>query len=562
MASTTTDLDVHRFLHQTRSQLAGVREPDKVLRYVLRATLEHFEADRSAIAVLEPGMAQAAPVFVYPEGATCDLRLITTLLENRQAPVPSGTVVARLERRGRPWGMIALEKDSGRFPDGAPRALAIVASEISEHVQRLDRERLSEVRSRIDGKMRRELPPKDLYSQILDGLHQLTRYDHSAALWIWNPAQSALELVAEQVAYLKGKSTLIGTTVSLTGELAKLLGDGVVYGFDHTDAGWNEWTALGAAPLAELLDSSGLGAPPRPGEGAMLVAALGTRQGPLGILKVSELHRGSFAEWERGIVERFTLLASLALQRAQTIETLQERMLKIERQNALAHLARGVAHDVNNALGEVIPLVQQMRVELDADRLDPRTLEDDLERVESSLQLTREIFGRMLRFARGTNRVAGAADVPRAVTSACDLLRDGLAKQKVSLVVRIADGLPPVRCGPSDLERLFFNLLSNARDAMPGGGTLTIEARIAAMVLEIAVIDTGTGMPPGMLKEIERPFYTTKEHGSGLGLSTCRSIVSEAGGELAIESAVGIGTRVTLRLPVIADADMTSGTER
>ena len=555
MTSTATDLNVHRFLHQTRSQLAGVREPDKVLRYVLRATLEHFEADRSAIAVLEPGMAQAQPVFVYPDGAACDLSLVTTLLRNRQAPVPSGTVVARLERRGRPWGMIMLEKDSGRFPDGVPRALAIVASEISESIQRLDRERLSEVRSRIDGKMMRELPPKDLYYQILDGLHQLTRYDHSAALWIWNPAQSALELVAEQVAYQKGKSTLIGTTVSLTAELAKLLGDGVVYGFDHVPAGWHEWTALGAAPLAELLDSSGLGAPPRPEEGAMLVAALGTRQGPLGILKVSELHRGSFAEWERGIVERFTLLASLALQRAQTIETLQGRMLKIERQNALAHLARGVAHDVNNALGEVIPLVQQMRVELDANRLDPRLLKEDLERVEGSLQLTREIFGRMLRFARGTNRVVGTTDVARAVLSACDLLRDGLAKQKVSLVIRIADGLPPVRCGSSDLERLFFNLLSNSRDAMPGGGTLTIEAHSVALVLEIAVIDSGTGMTPEILREIERPFFTTKEHGSGLGLSTCRSIVSEAGGEFTIESAPGTGTRVMLRLPVADEAE-------
>lgn len=549
MTFAAIDLEVHRFVHQLGRQLADTRNPDKVLRHALRACSEHFGAERAVIAVLEPGMAMAEALVVHPEGAACDLALVTALLRREQPPIPSGTVVARLARRGRAWGMIVLDRDGNRFPDGAPRALALVADELSAMLERLDRERLSEVRARIDGKMMRELPPKDLYYQILDGLHQLTRYDHSAALWIWNPATSELELVAEQVAFEKGKSTLIGSRAWLADDLAAVLGDGVVFGFDRDGDGWLEWTGYGVVPLAAMLDSSGLGTPPRPNEGAMLCAALGTREGPLGILKLAELHVGSFAEWERAAVERFTLLASLALQRARTIESLQARMIKVERQNALANLARGVAHDVNNALGEVLPLVQQIRSDLEAGRLEPRLLADDLDRVESSLQVTRGIFGRMLRFARGSARVSATGDVIRALESTCDLMRDGIAKQQVVLHIEAPDTLPRVRCATSDLERVFLNLMGNARDSMPGGGTLALRLRLDAGVVEIVIEDTGTGMSPETLAEIERPFYTTKEHGTGLGLSTCRSIVAEAGGELAITSSPGHGTRVTVRIP-------------
>jgi signal transduction histidine kinase len=112
--------------------------------------------------------------------------------------------------------------------------------------------------------------------------------------------------------------------------------------------------------------------------------------------------------------------------------------------------------------------------------------------------------------------------------------------------------MPPVQCGKTDLERLLFNLMTNARDALSNGGTLTIGARVVAPYLEITVSDDGIGMTPETLAAIEAPFVTTKEHGTGLGLSTCRSIASEAGGSLTIESRVGAGTRVTARLSLAA----------
>jgi signal transduction histidine kinase len=517
-----------------------------VLRHYLRAAVDFMHADRGYVAALGVGDETARGIFTQPPGAAPDLALVTTLLRGEQRAIPAGTLCARVNRRGRAWGMMVLERSAGSFPDGSPRALGHIARVASETIERLDRERLSEVRARIDDMILRELPPKDLYYQILDGLHQLTRYDHSAALWIWSTPGS-LELVAEQIAWKKMKSPIIGRTVQVPVELQALLQDGTVYGLDRSPEGWIEWTDRGLSALAGFLDLDAESSA-RPREHAMLCAAMGGRDGPLGILKLSGCAPRTFSEHERAIVQRFTSLASVALKRARTLEDLQARMLKIERQNALAHLARGVAHDINNALGEVIPLVQQIQADVESDATVRAVLIEDLQRVELSLQVTRGIFGRMLRFARGSARNPGPSDVPSAVTAVRDILQESLSRLEIGVHAELPDQLPAVQCGQSDLERLLFNLMTNGRDALPNGGTLTVAARSAEPYVEITVSDNGVGMTAETLADIEAPFFTTKEHGTGLGLSTCRSIAAEAGGTLIIESRVGAGTRVTARL--------------
>jgi two-component system, NtrC family, sensor kinase len=543
---TRASQDIHRFLFETSAQLRNAGDPDKVLRHYLRSTVQFMEADRGYIAAIAAADEAARCVFRQPPEAVPDLRLVTALLQGESEPVPDGMLCARITRRGRSWGMLVLERSGDRFPDGAPRVLGHVVRELSDTIERLDRERLSDVRARIDDMILRELPPKDLYYQILDGLHQLTRYDHSAALWMWSDPGS-MELVAERIAWRKMKSPNIGATVQLPVDLQTALGDRTVYGFDRTKHGWTEWTRRGISGLTHVLD---LEPDPstRPREGAVLCASLGHREGPLGMLKLSSRSPGSFAAHELDVVQRFTSLASVALKRAQTIEDLQARMLKVERQNALAHLARGVAHDINNALGEVIPLVQQIQVDVQAGMATRETLLEDLHQVEQSLQVTRGIFGRMLRFARGSARSQDRSDLSSAITAVCEVMQESLSRLKIDVRTELDDSLPTVRCGQSDLERLLLNLMSNARDALLHGGTLRVAARLVEAHVEVTVSDDGVGMAPETLAEIEAPFFTTKEHGTGLGLSTCRSIVAEAGGTLAIESRLGAGTRVIARL--------------
>jgi signal transduction histidine kinase len=511
-----------------------------------------MQADSGYVATLGVGDETARSFFAQPSDAPVNLALVTDLLRGRQRRIPAGTLCARISRRDRPWGMMVLERADHSFPPGSPRGLAHIARVVTETIERLDRARLSEVRGRIDDMILRELPPKDLYYQILDGLHQLTRYDHSATLWIWS-APGFLELVAEQIAWKKLKSPIIGQTVQLPVELQPMLQDGVVYGFDRSPEGWIEWTPHGVSALAEMLDLD-VESAERPREHSMLCASVGGRDGPLGILKLSGCAPGTFGPHELAIVQNFMSLASVALKRAQTLEDLQARMLKIERQNALAHLARGVAHDINNALGEVIPLVQQIQADVQSGTVVPDVLAEDLHRVELSLQVTRGIFGRMLRFARGSSRNPGASDLHGAFAAVRDVLQESLTRLDIDVRAELPDQLIAVQCSQSDLERLLFNLMTNGRDALPNGGTLTVAVQTNGSCVEIAVSDNGVGMTPETLAEIESPFFTTKEHGTGLGLSTCRSIAAEAGGTLTIESRVGQGTRVTARLSVVRDA--------
>ena len=541
----------HEFLWQLFAELRESRDPDKLLRHSLRRARDFFAADRGCIAIREPGNDHARVLLAYPAESDWDLELLAELIQGRVPRVPRGTIFSPIARHRRPWGVMVLRRDREPFEKGSGRKLTMIATEVAELIHRADRERLLEVRGRIDGKLMRPLSATDLYYQILDGLHLLTRYDHSSALLIFEPASASLDLVAEQIAWRKAKSGRIGLRFAWPRKLAGLMSEGTVYGFDREGARWREWTAHGAEPLAAWLDEAlgqqGAGAPR---EGAMLCAPLGTRDGPLGLLELTDLHPGKFGVHEVEILERFTPLASIVIQRSQATESLQEKMLSAERKHAIADLARGVAHDINNALGAVLPLVQQMRDDLVSDAVSREAFAEDLEEVEQSLQVCRRIFGNMLSFARGSARHLGEGKVQRAVQSTCGVLADSMERQGIRLELAVPDDLPAVAAGQGDLEQLFLNLATNARDAMPGGGTLRIAASHADGQIEVSITDTGNGIPVELLSRVEEPFFTTKPQGTGLGLSVCRSIVSEMRGELELESRPGEGTHVKLQIPV------------
>ncbi|MEO5617869.1 MAG: ATP-binding protein, partial [Candidatus Eisenbacteria bacterium] len=426
-----------------------------------------------------------------------------------------------------------------------------IAAEISDRIGRLDRERLAEVRARIDFKILRDLSPKDLYYQVLDGLHSLTGYDHSAGLFILDPGSERLQLVAEQVAWQKKmKSARIGLECAVDDTLIRLFDGGAVYGFDYFDGAWREWTSQGATALARTLDPVALGsggeaAPPM---GAMMCAALGTRETGYAVLQLGAIHPGMFGSHELEIVRRFAPAMSVALERAQAGERVRRQVLAAERHAVFAHLARGVAHDVNNALGAVLPLVQQIQADLEEKRLDPVTLKEDLREIEHSLEVCSRIFAGMLRWARGTATHGGSCDASRAVRNAVEMLDGMMRRAGVKLALELADGLPPARGSLSEMEQLFLNLATNAIEAMPRGGTLRIAMRAEGERIRAEVEDTGRGIAPDKISQVEEPFVTTKDNGTGLGLPTCRSILSGIGGDMRLSSEPGRGTLVTVEL--------------
>ena len=546
------ELRLLRAIGELQQQVRPVADVEKAVRVAARSAAGLFRAEDYCVGVIVPGASRAELIARAPRSEAWDLDLLGAFARGERPEVPANVMLARLKRRGRAWGALALRYTRAE-PDWALRnALTKLAAAINESVAAIERDRLVDARGRIDRKIMEQLRPRDLFYQILDALRSLTRYDHSAAMLIGESGED-LELVAEQLAWRKGKSRVIGRRRAISDDLRAALADGVVRGFTRAGGGWEPWEPGSPAGLAELLDWGDTPGTSDAGEscaeGEIICAPMATRDGMLAVLKVSARHAGTFGPYEAGLVSEFVPQASVALQNSRRAETLQAKMLEAERKHAMADLARGVAHDVNNALGSVLPLVQQMRADLAEGRFDAGTFNADLAQIDRAVQVCRRIFGGMLNFARGAAKPGGSASVDGAVEQALALLGESLERKGIAVRAQVGPELPHVGVGTNELAQLFINLISNARDAMEGGGTLDIHARLAEGLVEIKVRDSGRGIKPEDMPLIQEPFFTTKRHGTGLGLSICRTIVWQSQGRLSFESAVGKGTCVTVVFP-------------
>jgi len=585
MSPTERDVRLLHFQAELVDKLLGVRRSDKALKTALRRVSDLFEADRACIAVVTPGGEAVDPRYMIPRGASFADGLFATLANRRRPKLGDDTMVARIDRRGRLWGHMVLQREGRPFSLADRRAFLRVSSVLSRQVQRIDRRRLTEVRARIDRKIMEQLSPKDLAYQLLHGLRSLTRYDHSAAVLTFDGGCNVLRLAAEQIAWRKGKSRRVGTSLQLTNEVLTLLETGEVYGFerpcpdatsqtaDAHDGGandaapsdaaahsaevseplgaWSCWSGRQGHLLAEGMNEARVGALDEAEQPArsLLVAPLVARDRLLGVLEIAACHVGSLGAYEVEQVRRFMPYVAVAVSNLQRAENLELGMLAAERKHVMADLARGVSHDVNNALGAILPMVQQMQADITANRVSEATLLGDLRQVESSVQVCRRIFGGMLSFARSSARSLGTGDLKQALSSAMAVLDESLRRQNVEVVLDLAPNLSTVSATRGDLEQLLLNLSGNARDAMPAGGRLTIRAHRQDSDLVVSVCDTGLGIAAADLDRVAEPFFTTKRQGNGLGLPICRSIVWGMGGSLAIESVRDEGTTVTLHLP-------------
>jgi signal transduction histidine kinase len=543
------ELAALKFLDGLGAQLKDVKEPRNALRYALRDTREFFHATHACIATLPAGQPEAGLLLALPKDANWSLDVLTRFIRHEHPPVQPHMLIGPVRRRGGAWGAIALTRQGLPYDRDDGRLLVRIATALSDAIHAIDRDRILGVRDRIDRKIMEQIHPKDLFYQILDGLRSLTHYDHSSAVLIREDAGTALRLVAEQIAWTKARSQRIGLQLPVTDEVAALLQSARVYGFDRRDGGWQEWKDQPAAGLADLLDYNRDDSGERAWAGSMLCAPLVTRDGLVGVLKIAALHPGQLKPYEAELVEHFRSRAAMAIQNLHRTESLRARVLTAERKHAMADLARTVSHDVNNALGAMLPLVQQLQEDCRGGVLEPGVLAEDLEQVQKSLQVCRRIFGGMLSFSRGAARRSRYGQVRRALETASAILKYGMGRSGIELMVNMPEDLPSVACSQSDLEQVFLNLLTNTREAMPGGGRTTVDVRPTARTVEISIADSGCGISPENLPKVQEPFFTTKTHGNGLGLSICRSILWEAGGTLTIQSEPGAGTRVDIVVP-------------
>jgi signal transduction histidine kinase len=226
---------------------------------------------------------------------------------------------------------------------------------------------------------------------------------------------------------------------------------------------------------------------------------------------------------------------------------LVDQIRHLQRIEVVGEFTGGIAHDFNNLLAVILANATLLLDALDAG--DPRRedAEAALKAGERAAHLTRQL----LPFTRKQAFEARALDLNEIVDSAKQMLRR-LIGEDIELSIRLTPGIPLTRGDQHLLEQVLMNMVVNARDAMPGGGKLSIETAARGSHVALRISDTGCGMDAATRQRIFEPFFTTKERGkgTGLGLATCHGIVREAGGVINVESEPGRGTVFEVLLPV------------
>ena len=264
--------------------------------------------------------------------------------------------------------------------------------------------------------------------------------------------------------------------------------------------------------------------------------------------------RRSFEKGERRVLA--------VLQDATALKTLEAQFAQSQKMQAIGQLAGGVAHDFNNLLTAIsghcdLLLLRHMREDTDY---------ADLVQIHQNANRAAALVNQLLAFSRKQTLKPERLDLADLLSDLAHLL-NRLVGERVQMLLTHAHNLGAIRADKRQLEQVLINLVVNARDAMPNGGTIKITSHAvtlatplirdnatvpAADYAVITVSDTGTGIPADLLTKIFEPFYTTKKlgEGTGLGLSTAYGIVKQSGGYIFVDSILGQGTEFQLYFPL------------
>ncbi len=258
----------------------------------------------------------------------------------------------------------------------------------------------------------------------------------------------------------------------------------------------------------------------------------------------------------------------------------ERRLQHTRRLESLGQLAGGVAHDFNNILAVIANYTELLLDTLDTPTLSPADLaaaRADLGQISRAAERATRLTKQLLAFGRRDITQAEVLCLNHVIGDVEQMLRRTLGEH-IHLITQFDRQLWPIHADASQIEQILVNLAVNARDAMPGGGTLSIDTSnvdlepddvtddnlTAGRYVRLRVSDTGAGMPPEVIERAFEPFYTTKPAGSGtgLGLATVYGIATAAGGNVHLYSEADIGTTVTILLPAVDASTDTGATTR
>ena len=265
--------------------------------------------------------------------------------------------------------------------------------------------------------------------------------------------------------------------------------------------------------------------------------------------------REAYSSDEIEIFRGVATTIGVTLQNSQVYERMKER----DRLAALGQMAAGLAHEIRNPLGSIKGAAQFLQPA--AAKLTGDSTKEFLDIIVEEVNRLNKIVSQFLDYARPYRGEQRPLEVNEVLKKTLQLI----AKEEnngVEINSRLAEGLPPVRADAEQLLQVFLNLSLNALQAMPQGGQLLLSTSLrratrrgaAAAFLEVRFRDTGVGIPPGDLRNLFIPFFTTKEKGTGLGLPISQRIIENHGGTIEVRSQPGEGATFTVLLPVESDA--------
>ena len=264
-----------------------------------------------------------------------------------------------------------------------------------------------------------------------------------------------------------------------------------------------------------------------------------------------DLDEGPFLKEERNLINAVARQVALVIERKQAEKEklkLHNQLLHADRLATIGMLTAGVAHELNEPLGNILGFAQLAKKCLGI----PASVEQDIGKIEAASLHAREIIQKLLVFARQSLPKKTQVNLNHVVEDGLYFFEARCAKEGIELVRLLSPDLPKITADPGQLNQLIVNLVVNSLQSIPGAGRITVETRFCEPNVYLIVEDTGSGMSKNILEKIFVPFFTTKDvgQGTGLGLPVVHGIVTAHGGSIDVESKVGHGTRFEIQLPI------------
>lgn len=225
---------------------------------------------------------------------------------------------------------------------------------------------------------------------------------------------------------------------------------------------------------------------------------------------------------------------------------MEEELLRNERLASLGKMVAHITHEIKNPLAVIGGFSQQLKrlTEL------PKESRRKLQLIHEEVQRLEKFLGELGSFTRISQTQKTPGDLVALIREVGELMESGFKEKGVVFQLLDPLPLPAFPFDPGQMRQVLFNIFKNALEAMPQGGQLTVAVELQEDQLQITVTDTGHGISPDHMQNLFIPFFSTKEGGTGLGLTICRGLIDQHGGEIKIDSEVGRGTTCTIRLPL------------